>query len=101
MDKEGPAERNYGKLRFHPMRKLNVVTGRQTDGPLLQYSVYGSRGYGPARSTLTRQTSTTMHLVVGYFSSEELARKAVIDLLKEVGCYGKHNFDLKSGYYKD
>jgi hypothetical protein len=95
MDKEGPAGRNYGRLCFRPMRKLNVV------GPLLQYCVQGSCGYGPARSTLTTQTSRTMHLVVGYFSSEELARKAVIELLQEVGCYGKHNFDLKSGYYKD
>ena len=101
MDKDGPTERNYGKLDFLPMRNLNVVTGRQTDGPLLQYSVYGSCGYGSGCSTLTGQKSRTMSLVVGYFYSEELARKAVIDLLKEVGCYGKHNFDLKSGYYKD
>ena len=101
MDKEGPAERNYGKLHFH-QRKLNVVTGRQFDGPLLQYSVFGSCGYGSGCcSPLTGQKSRIMNLVVGYFYSEELARKAVIDLLKEVGCYGKHNFDLKSGYYKD
>jgi len=85
-------------LGFNRNETSSTVHNKMQERSVVTYSCAECE---EARSTLTTQTSRTMHLVVGYFSSEELARKAVIELLQEVGCYGKHNFDLKSGYYKD